>query len=95
MTLFAPPSGAFSKTTLQVAEQLGYKTIMWSRDTIDWRDQNVDLIVKRATSNIDGGELILMHPTKCTDLALDTVLNYYKTNGFQICTVSENINNRG
>ena len=56
MTLFAPPSGAYSKITLQVAEKLGYKTIMWSKDTIDWRDLDVDLVGKRATAVENGGE---------------------------------------
>ncbi|MBO5712996.1 MAG: polysaccharide deacetylase family protein, partial [Clostridia bacterium] len=36
--LFAPPSGSYNKTTLTVANELGYQTIMWSKDTIDWRD---------------------------------------------------------
>ena len=31
--LFAPPSGSYSATTLKVAESMGYKTIMWSKDT--------------------------------------------------------------
>ena len=34
MTLFAPPSGDFSNDTLLAARNNGYKTIMWSRDTI-------------------------------------------------------------
>ncbi|MEG1706602.1 MAG: polysaccharide deacetylase family protein, partial [Clostridia bacterium] len=62
MKLFAPPSGAFSNTTLKAAKDLGYTTIMWSRDTIDWRDKDRKLIFTRATKNITNGELILMHP---------------------------------
>lgn len=61
-TLFAPPSGSFSDHTLESAFELGYKVIMWSKDTIDWRDFNVDLIVKRATKNPENGDFILMHP---------------------------------
>ena len=49
---FAPPSGAFNKHTIQAAEDLGYETILWSVDTIDWRDDsNKDLIVKRVILN--------------------------------------------
>ena len=64
MTLFAPPSGAYTITTVDAATSLNYKTIMWTHDTIDWRDQNADLIYNRATKNLSNGDLILMHPTK-------------------------------
>lgn len=87
--LFAPPSGAFNNTTLEVAENLGYKTIMWTKDTIDWRDKNTDLIYTRATKNIEAGDLILMHPTKCTAEALPQILEYYKSNKIIASTVSE------
>ena len=36
MHLFAPPSGAVNSETVDIASQLGYTTIMWSKDTIDW-----------------------------------------------------------
>ena len=52
MTLFAPPSGSFNNNVLTAAENLGYKTIMWSKDTIDWRDKNESLIIQRATKNM-------------------------------------------
>ena len=91
MNLFAPPSGAFNKTTLKAAYQLGYKTIMWSKDTIDWRDKNADIIFSRATKNVVGGDLILMHPTEYTLLALPQILEYYKTNNISVVPVSVNI----
>ncbi len=52
ITLFAPPSGAFNDSTVTAAASLGLKTIMWSRDTIDWRDGDVALITSRATKNL-------------------------------------------
>ena len=89
MNLFAPPSGAYSETTLQVAKNLGYKTIMWTRDTIDWRDEDCDLIFNRATRNLKGGDLILMHPTKSTAQALKKIIQYGQSLGFNFCTVSK------
>ncbi len=91
MTLFTPPSGSYSKTTLSCAKSLGYKTIMWSKDTIDWRDKNSDLVVARATKDIKGGDLILMHPTEHTLRALPTIINYYTQHNLQLVTVSQNI----
>ncbi len=91
MTLFAPPSGSYSETTLQVAKELGYTTIMWTRDTIDWRDQDSELIYSRAVKNAAGGDLILMHPTKETANALPNIIKTLKDQGFNLTTVSETI----
>lgn len=89
MNLFAPPSGAFNDTTIEVATSLNYKTIMWTHDTIDWRDKDTDLIIKRATKNLSNGDLILMHPTQNTLEALSSILAYAENNGFEPTTVSQ------
>lgn len=89
MTLFAPPSGSYGDTTLEVASELGYKTIMWTLDTIDWRDQDESVILSRATEKISGGALVLMHPTKATVAALDDILQAINNKGLSVSTVSE------
>ena len=91
MNLFAPPSGAFNNYTIESATALGYKVIMWSRDTIDWRDQDTNLIYDRATKNLSNGELVLMHPTQCTAKALPQILKYCKTHNLNVVPVSDNI----
>lgn len=88
MTLFAPPSGAYNISTVDAAVSLNYKTIMWTHDTIDWRDQDADLIYKRATKDLSNGDLILMHPTKSTVEAMTNILSYAINNGFNPTTVS-------
>ncbi|MFA5758434.1 MAG: polysaccharide deacetylase family protein [Clostridia bacterium] len=92
MTLFAPPSGSYSGVTLDVATNLGYTTIMWSKDTIDWRDKNQELVYNRATKNPKNGDLILMHPTAHTLSALDSIIKFYLAKNFNIVSVSQNIN---
>ena len=94
-TLFAPPSGAYGDDMLTACQLLQMKTILWSKDTIDWRDQDATLIYTRATKNVKGGDFILMHPTKATVAALDDILNYYQTNSLTVVTVSENLQNKG
>ncbi len=91
MNLFAPPSGDYGIDTLQASYDLGYTTIMWSRDTIDWRDKDSALIYSRATKDISAGELILMHPTLHTVQALPNILQYYADNNYNVVTVSANI----
>ena len=90
MKLFAPPSGAYGNDTLQAAADMGYKVILWSRDTVDWRDKDSKLVYERATS-AKGGDFVLMHPMEYTADALDGILKYYQKNGFSAVTVSENL----
>lgn len=91
ITLFAPPSGAYCEATLNACLSLDLRVIMWSRDTIDWRDKNVDLIYRRATENLTKGELVLMHPTECTVKALPEILKYLGKGGLKAVTVSQNL----
>ena len=89
MDLFAPPGGDFGKNTLNAAEKCGYRTIMWSRDTIDWRDKDSAVVYERATKNTSGGELILIHPTQHTLQALEKIVQYYQNTGLKIVTVGQ------
>lgn len=91
MNLFAPPSGSYNTKTLEIANNLGYKTIMWTKDTIDWRDKDCELTISRATKNPKNGDLILMHPTEHTLKALPEIIKFYKEKGFNLTTVSETI----
>lgn len=91
MNLFAPPSGAYSKTTVEVASSLGYQTIMWTRDTIDWRDKDADLIYSRAVKDAKGGDLVLMHPTEKTLEALENIIITLQEKGLKVTTVSDTL----
>jgi len=88
MNLFAPPSGAYNVSTVDAATSLNYSTIMWTHDTIDWRDQDADIIYKRAINELSNGDLILMHPTKKSVEAFANILSTAINNGFNPTTVS-------
>ncbi len=94
-TLFAPPSGSYGEDMLSSCQALDMKTILWSKDTIDWRDKNAALIYSRATKNVKKGDFILMHPMKETADALGDILQYYEKNSLQTVTVSKNLQNEG
>lgn len=87
--LFAPPSGSIGDEMFHACERLGFKVIMWTRDTIDWRDHDADLIYNRAVKDIKAGDLILMHPTECTVAALPRILDEIDRNGLRVAKVSE------
>ena len=87
--LFAPPSGSFGENTVAACRALGQKMILWTKDTIDWRDKEVSLLVKRATKNAASGDLILMHPKPQTVSALPQIVEAYLAKGLSLLTVSE------
>ena len=94
-TLFAPPSGAYNENTIEAAKTLGMTTVLWSKDTIDWRDKNAAVIYSRATKNIKLGDFVLMHPMKETADALNDILKFYETQGLKAVTVSDNLEKEG
>ncbi len=94
-TLFAPPCGAYGDATLSVCEELHMKTVLWSKDTIDWRDKNAAIIYTRATKDISIGDFVLMHPTKATADALGDILKYYEKRSLKTVTVSNNLQHEG
>lgn len=94
MNLFAPPSGSYNKETAEGAASLGYKCVMWTVDTIDWRDKDENLIFTRA-KKAKGGSLVLMHPTDCTVKALEKIITYYIKSSLAVTTASDNIETKG
>ncbi len=91
VTLFAPPSGAYSEDTLSACRALGLKAVLWSKDTVDWRDKEEALCLTRATEDVSGGDLILMHPMEHTLRALPKILESYAERGLRAVTVGENL----
>ncbi|QEK12225.1 polysaccharide deacetylase family protein [Crassaminicella thermophila] len=90
---FAPPSGDYNDTTLEVAKELGYKTILWSIDTIDWRKGSTkDIIIKRVMNKPHAGAILLMHPKPATVEALPYLIDKIKEEGIEIGTISDLLN---
>lgn len=87
--LFAPPAGDFNKETVAVAAELGYKTVLWTVDTVDWQRPAPTTIIDRVIGKISNGALVLMHPTEPTLQALPIILDHLANKGFQCVTVSE------
>ncbi|MFZ7104651.1 MAG: polysaccharide deacetylase family protein [Peptococcaceae bacterium] len=92
INLFAPPYGERGANCLKAADQAGYKTILWTADTIDWQQPppSVNTLVNRVTGKkLINGTIILMHPKAHTLQALPVIIDVIKTKGFQLKTVSE------
>ncbi|WP_379151462.1 polysaccharide deacetylase family protein [Paenibacillus sp. sgz5001063] len=88
---FAPPSGDFDQETVDIAASLGLKTVLWTLDTVDWRNPSPESIISKISSKAEPGTLILMHPTSSSSQALKGMIRGIKAKGLQLGTVSQTL----
>lgn len=88
---FAPPSGAYNESTLKAADRLGYETILWSIDTIDWRKGSTEgVILQRVLDKASlGGGIVLMHPMPETAKALPKLIDRLREKGLEVGGVTD------
>lgn len=87
--LFAPPYGEVNEHVTAIAAGLGFRTIMWTRDTVDWKRPTPDVIIARACTKAENGTIVLMHPTGPTVVALPGIIQNLRGRGFELVTVSQ------
>lgn len=88
--LFRPPYGEYNQTALNVAARLGYLTIMWTVDSLDWQNPGVDRIINRVVDNIRPGAIILMHQAASqTPAALPSIISRLRAQGYSFGTVTQ------
>ena len=89
-TLFRCPYGEYNDTVIQTAEDLGFKTIQWSVDSLDWKDLSAADITRRVTVGVGPGDIVLFHnAAKHTPEALPGIIEYLLQNGYRIVPVGE------
>lgn len=87
--LFAPPAGEYDERLLRTAATLGYRTILWTLDTVDWKRPASQIIYERVVGKAQNGALVLMHPTEPTLQALPSIIKDLKVKGYELLTVSQ------
>ena len=91
--IYRPPEGKFSEENLKWAQELGYKTVMWSFAYADWdngRQMSTEKAKRKILDNIHNGEIMLLHPTSSTNAEIikDLIVEL-KNQGFRFATVEE------
>lgn len=88
--LFRPPFGEYSDKVIEAADELGYLTIQWSVDSLDWKDLSEQAIIQRVTEKMHPGAIVLFHNNgRYTADALPEIIAFAKENGYQIVPISE------
>lgn len=92
MFLFRPPYGDYDNHVVTNAKELGYYTIQWDVDSLDWKDYGVNDIIDRVCNHkaLGNGSIILCHNgAKYTAEALDTLITRLKEMGYTFVPVSQ------
>lgn len=88
--LFRPPFGEYSNKVIEVASELGYFTIQWSIDSLDWKDVSADFMVNRVMENAGPGEIVLFHNAgKHTPEAIERLIPMLQSEGYEIVPISQ------
>ena len=83
---YRPPQGIYSKENLQMAKELGYKTVFWSLAYVDWNNDaqpTKEQAFSKLLPRTHNGAVVLLHSTSKTNAEiLDELLTIWKDQGY-------------
>ncbi|SET59895.1 polysaccharide deacetylase family sporulation protein PdaB [Natronincola peptidivorans] len=89
-TVFRPPFGDYNNLLITTADEIGYYTIQWDVDSLDWKEMGVNPVVDRVSRNVKNGSIVLFHNNaKYVAEYLPLVLERLQQQGYQIVPISE------
>lgn len=88
--LFRPPYGDYDDELIKTASELGYYTIQWDTDSLDWKDLSAADIAMRVINGVKSGSIILMHNNGLhTAEAVPIILETLKNRGYSFVPIGE------
>ncbi|MDO5498873.1 MAG: polysaccharide deacetylase family protein, partial [Propionibacteriaceae bacterium] len=77
-------------TVDSIAREQGLSVILWSVDTLDWRDRNATTVTNRVLNQAQPGAIVLMHDLHGTTVdAAPAIVSGLKARGYTLVTVTE------
>ena len=90
---YRPPQGTYSQKNLEMAKELGYKTVFWSLAYVDWNNDaqpSREEAFSKLIPRIHNGAVVLLHSTSRTNAEiLDELLTKWKEMGYRFGTLDE------
>ena len=84
--LYRPPQGKFCEENLQMAQELGYRTVFWSLAYVDWYQDDQptkEEAFSKLIPRLHPGAVVLLHSTSTTNAAiLDELLTQWEDMGY-------------
>ena len=88
---YRPPQGIYSENNLQMAKDLGYKTVFWSLAYVDWNNDaqpTADYAFQKLLPRTHNGAVILLHSTSATNAQiLDELLTKWEASGYSFASI--------
>ena len=93
MEYMRPPEGEYSERLLAVANELGYKTVLWSFAYKDWdvnSQKGAEYAFEQVTPYLHDGAILLLHAvSKDNAESLGNIIDYAKEQGYQFESLDE------
>ena len=89
---FRPPNGDYNDLVVRTARELGYETIIWAVDSMDWMNPGATYIVERVSKLCFPGAIILFHASDSareTDQALPMVIENLRAAGYELMPLGQ------
>ena len=90
---YRPPQGIYSEENLQMAKDLGYRTVFWSLAYVDWNNDNQptkEYAFSKLLPRTHNGAVILLHSTSQTNAEiLDELLTKWEDQGYSFENVDK------
>ncbi|MEI2664222.1 polysaccharide deacetylase family protein [Rossellomorea sp. LJF3] len=88
--MLRPPYGAINRDVETVANDNGTSLVLWSVDSLDWKNKNAAAIHSVVQKEIAPGAIILLHDVHSTTAdALPGLLTLLEKEGYEFLTVSQ------
>lgn len=88
---YRPPQGIYSEKNLQMAKELGYKTVFWSLAYVDWNNDaqpTKEAAFAKLLPRMHNGAVVLLHSTSQTNAEiLDELLTKWESMGYTFAPV--------
>lgn len=89
---FRPPNGDYDDVVIDTARELGFETVIWAVDSLDWKNPGPDYMVNRVLRRAFSGAIILCHASdssKEIHIALPGIIKGLREKGYKLVTLSQ------
>lgn len=88
--LFRAPFGEYNDTLIKTATDMGYYTVQWDVDSLDWKNLSAKEILSRVCKRAQSGSIILMHNNGLhTAKAVPMIIRALKDKGLKFVPIGE------
>jgi len=89
---FRPPNGDYDDLVIDTARELGFETVIWSVDSLDWKNPGPGYMVDRVIRRTFPGAIVLCHASDSSQeihIALPGIITGLRKKGYRLVTLSQ------